>query len=59
MGFSGSGDFLALAMLLGEMWSAAGVATGTVKWIGWQGKVWGVMIWGGDAKACIGEIKRN
>ena len=46
-------------MLLGEMWSAAGVATGTVKWIGWQGKVWGVMIWGGDAKACIGEIKRN
>ena len=43
-GFSRLEDFHALVMLLGEMWSAAKVATSTVKWIGWQGKVWRVMI---------------
>lgn len=42
--FLSSGDILALAMLFGEMWSRAEVATCTVKWIGRLGRVWGDMI---------------
>ncbi|CAZ79429.1 unnamed protein product [Tuber melanosporum] len=58
LGFLGSGDLLALAMIPGEVrWIESVAGEAMAKWIGWLGELRGVM--GGGAKECIAEIRRR
>ncbi|PWW72086.1 hypothetical protein C7212DRAFT_366800 [Tuber magnatum] len=58
LGFLGSGDLLALAMLPGEVrWIESVAGEAMSKWIGWLGEVPGVV--GCGAKECIVEIRRR
>ncbi|CUS13213.1 unnamed protein product [Tuber aestivum] len=55
LGFLGSGDLLALAMLPGEVrWIESVAGEAMSKWIGWLGEVQGI---GGGAKECITAIR--